>query len=191
MSESKYKSLGDSELVTRCLEGEGEAWAALISRYRRLIYSIPFRFGLGTADANDVFQSVCVKLIEHLNDLKDESKVSSWLITITNRQCIALRSSLSRESSTDDLVAEPASSEQSLEDIQIQTQRSQIVREAVEELPDRCRQLFQMLYLDQHTKSYEEIARILEIPVPSIGPTRARCLDRLRTLLRRRKLSEG
>jgi RNA polymerase sigma factor (sigma-70 family) len=137
-----------------------------------------------------VFQGVCVKLIEHLNDLKDESKVSSWLITITTRQCIALRSSHSRESSTDDLSVEPPSPGQSLEEIQIQTQKSQMVRDAVEELPDRCRRLLQMLYLDQSTKTYEDIAKTLDIPVPSIGPTRARCLDRLRTLLRRKRLYE-
>ena len=81
--DAKYKQYTDTELISMCLQGDSRAWEALILRYRRLIYSIPVRFSFGSADASDVFQSVCLKLIEHLHELKDETKLSAWLITTT------------------------------------------------------------------------------------------------------------
>jgi RNA polymerase sigma factor (sigma-70 family) len=183
---AKYKTLTDSELVSLCLKGESQAWEALILRYRRLIYSIPVRFSFTSADASDVFQAVCLKLIEHLHDLKDESKVSSWLITTTTRQCIHLKSLRYRETGADEDLEEPPDPGENLEEVRIQTEQQQTVRDAVERLPERCRDLVEMLYFDQRSLSYEEISRNMGIPVASIGPTRARCLDKLRAILRRR-----
>jgi RNA polymerase sigma factor (sigma-70 family) len=186
VSASKYKSLGDPELVGLCLGGDSQAWEALIVRYRRLIYSIPVKFNFTSADSADVFQAVCLKLIEHLHELKDETKVSAWLITTTTRQCIHLRSQRMRESSTDDDFEEPAADSVNVEEIQIQSQEQQSVRDAVEKLPDRCRHLLELLYFSTKNPSYEEISETMKMPVASIGPTRARCLEKLRTVLRRR-----
>lgn len=186
MSAATYKGFTDSELVALCLKGDSQAWEALIVRYRRLIYSIPVRFSFSSADASDVFQAVCLKLIEHLHDLKDESKVSAWLITTTTRQCIHLKSLRYRETGTDDEMEEPPDPAETVEVVQIQTEQQNRVREAVDQLPGRCRELVEMLYFDPRALSYEEISQSMGIPVSSIGPTRARCLDKLRTLLRRR-----
>ncbi len=186
MSASKYKSLGDPEIVALCLSGDSKAWETLILRYRRLIFSIPVKFSFSTADASDVFQAVCLKLIEHLHELKDETKVSAWLITTTTRQCIHVRAQRIRESSSDEDFEEPAASGVNVEDIQIQTQEQQNIREAVEKLPDRCRRLLELLYFETTSPSYEEIGKRMSMPVASIGPTRARCLEKLRTVFRRR-----
>ena len=191
MSDSKYKSFGDPELVTLCLGGDARAWETLIQRYRRLIFSIPVKFNFGTADASDVFQAVCLKLIEHLHELKDETKVSAWLITTTTRQCIHVRSLRMRESSGDEDFQEPAASGVNVEDVQIQTQEQQAIREAVEELPDRCRKLLELLYFDMTNPSYEAISETMNMPVASIGPTRARCLEKLRTVLRRKGIRQS
>jgi RNA polymerase sigma factor (sigma-70 family) len=182
----KYKTLSDQELVSLCLKGDGNAWEALILRYRRLIYSIPVRFSFSSADASDVFQAVCLKLIEHLHELKDETKVSAWLVTTTTRQCIYVRSLRARESAPDEEMEEPVDPGENLEHIRIQTEKDQTLREAVEELPKRCRSLLEMLYFDSRSPSYEEISKTLEMPVASIGPTRARCLEKLRAILRRK-----
>jgi RNA polymerase sigma factor (sigma-70 family) len=187
VSASKYKSLGDPELVGLCLGGDSQAWEALIVRYRRLIYSIPVKFNFTAADASDVFQGVCLKLIEHLHELKDDTKVSAWLITTTTRQCIHLRSQRMRETtSADDEFDEPAAEGVNVEEVQIQTQEQQNVRDAVDQLPERCRNLLELLYFSTKNPTYEEIAAAMKMPVPSIGPTRARCLEKLRTVLRRR-----
>lgn len=186
MSGENYKVLGDPELVGLCLKGDSKAWEALILRYRRLIYSIPVKFNFTSADASDVFQSVCLKLIEHLHDLKDESKVSAWLITTTTRQCIHVRSQRMRESSHDEDFEEPADVTVNVEDIQIRTQEQQNIRSAVDKLPDRCRRLLELLYFERTNPTYEQIGKMMSMPVASIGPTRARCLEKLRTVFRQR-----
>jgi RNA polymerase sigma factor (sigma-70 family) len=185
--DAKYKQYTDTELVSMCLQGDPTAWEALILRYRRLIYSIPVRFGFGSADASDVFQSVCLKLIEHLHELKDETKVSAWLITTTTRQCLYVRSQKFRETGgNEDELEEPEDPSENVEIIRVQVEEQQTVRDSVDQLPDRCRQLIELLYFDNRSPSYEDVGRMLAMPVASIGPTRARCLDKLRTLLRRR-----
>ncbi len=186
MKPDAYKKLTDPELVEWCLKGESVAWETLIARYRRLIFSIPNKFGFAPSDCNDVFQTVCVKLIEHLQDLKDESKVSSWLITTTTRHCIHFRAMKHRDVSDEEgMEATPDPAETS-EEIGIRSDREQRVREAIGEMADRCRRLLELLYLDPSGPPYVEISQRLKMPVPSIGPTRARCLDKLRTTLRRR-----
>lgn len=184
---SKYKTLADPELVAMCLKGDAQAWEALILRYRRLIFSIPVRFGFASADAADVFQQVCLKLLEHLHEVKDETKVSAWLTTTTTRQCIHLKSQKHRETGgSDEDFEEPPDPSENLEELQILTEQQQSLREAVDQLPARCRMLIEMLYFDTRSLTYEEISVALQMPVPSIGPTRARCLDKLKTILRRR-----
>jgi RNA polymerase sigma factor (sigma-70 family) len=190
VSSAKYKALGDPELVALCLGGDAQAWETLIVRYRRLIFSIPVKFNFTTADSSDVFQAVCLKLIEHLHELKDESKVSAWLITTTTRQCIHVRSQRMRETPNSEEFEEPPASDVNVEDIQIQTQEQQTIRDAVEKLPDRCRQLLDLLYFDAKNPSYEEIGQSMKMPVASIGPTRARCLEKLRTVLRRKGITQ-
>jgi RNA polymerase sigma factor (sigma-70 family) len=165
------------------------AWEALISRYRRLVYSVPVRFGFNASDAADVFQGVCVKLLEHLHQVKDDTKISAWLITTTTRQCIHLKALRSRESGTDEDFVEPADPTDNLEELHIVTEREQSIRDAVDELQPRCRSLIQMLYFDPRSLSYDEISQAIGMPVASVGPTRARCLDKLKTILRRRNIN--
>jgi len=185
VSAAKYKNLVDPELIAHCLKGDSLAWETLILRYRRLIFSIPVRFNFSAADCSDVFQAVCLRLIEHLGELKDSTKVSSWLITTTTRQCIHVRAQKHRESIADIEFDEPEDPGHSVETIRIQSQEQQSVREAVTQLSERCRHLLDLLYFDTKNPSYEAIAQTMKMPVASIGPTRARCLEKLRTVLRR------
>ena len=187
MSACKYKSYDDPELISLCLKGDGLAWEALIVRYRRLIYSVPVRFAFEPADAADIFQQVCLKLLEHLHEIKDDRKISGWLITTTTRQCLHVKALKQRETtSDDDTMEEQPDPGDNLEDLKILTEREQSIREAVDELATRCRSLIGMLYFDTRSPSYEEISQQIEIPVASIGHTRARCLEKLKVILRRR-----
>ena len=77
---------GDRELLSACLQGDAKAWEALIARYQRLIYSIPINMRLSPNDAADVFQSVCLKLLENLSTLRNQDKLSSWLTITTRRE---------------------------------------------------------------------------------------------------------
>jgi RNA polymerase sigma factor (sigma-70 family) len=153
---------------------------------RLLDSTIPVRFGFPQADASDVFQQVCLKLIEHLHEVKDETKISAWLITTTTRQCIHLKHQKSRETAPDEDFVEPPDPAEGLEELRILTEQQQTVRDAVEQLAPRCRALIEALYFDPRSLSYEEISRTMDMPVASIGPTRARCLEKMKTILRRR-----
>ncbi len=181
----------DRELIAACLGGDQSAWEALITRYQRLIYSIPIKARLSADDAADVFQSVCLKLYEKLSTLRDYERVSSWLITTTNREVWRVAARNRRDSaqaaSVDedekDALAEIAAAGPLADEQRIELERQQAVRLALEALPERCRNLLIMLFYYKDELSYAEIARRMKMPVPSVGPTRARCLEKLKRLL--------
>ncbi|HEX4997276.1 MAG TPA: sigma-70 family RNA polymerase sigma factor [Terriglobia bacterium] len=184
----EYKDFGDPELIGRCLQGDGAAWEALILRYRRLIYSVPSGFRFAPDDSADVFQSVCLTLIEHLHELKDETRLASWLITTATRQCLRLRSRRYREPHFEEgtEAEERPAGDASVEEVRLLAERSHAIREGVRRLPDRCRTLIELLFFSTRDYSYEDIGKTLQMPVASIGPTRARCLAKLQALLRPR-----
>jgi RNA polymerase sigma factor (sigma-70 family) len=181
---------GDRELIVACLDGDSTAWETLITRYQRLIYSIPMKARLSSDDAADIFQSVCLKLYEKLSTLRDHERVSSWLITTTTREVWRVAARLRRDvptASSDEESADAISQIPStgpLADEQRQAlEQQQIVRQSVEALPERCRNLVTMLFYEKDELSYADIARRMNMPVPSVGPTRARCLEKLKKLL--------
>lgn len=184
------KERADSELIAACLEGSHEAWEALIKRYQRLIYSIPLKARLSADDAADIFQSVCLKLYEKLDTLRDHQKISSWLITTTSRECWRASARRRRESPASSNAEEEFETRKEMtatglladEESEL-IERQQIVREAVEALPDRCRELITMLFYEKDELSYADIAARMGMPVPSVGPTRARCLEKLKKSL--------
>lgn len=179
----------DRTLVAACLEGDHSAWEALITRYQRLIYSIPIKARLSQDDAADIFQSVCLKLYEKLATIRDSERISSWLITTTSRECWRLSARNRRESvpaggDDDDSFLKEIPAKGPLADEQRETfDQQHQVRRAVEALPDRCRELITMLFYQKDELSYVDIAGRMRMPVPSVGPTRARCLEKLRKLL--------
>jgi RNA polymerase sigma factor (sigma-70 family) len=188
---NQFVEAADSELVNACLQGEATAWEALIVRYQRLIYSIPLKARLSHDDAADIFQSVCLKLYEKLASLRDHEKLSSWIITTTTRESWRLSSRQRKEQSkneteseeADEKLQQLASDSPLIEEQRIQLEQQQTVRQAVDALPERCKDLVTLLFYRQDEVSYTEISRQMDMPVASIGPTRARCLEKLRKLL--------
>jgi RNA polymerase sigma factor (sigma-70 family) len=181
----------DSELVDHCLKGDATAWEALILRYRRFIYSFPARFGFKMFDSADIFQAVCVSLLEHLHELKDEGKITAWLSTTATRQCMKVFTEKQKELPTpDEDFEEPLDPSLNLEEIRLLNETQQDLRDCVDRLPPKCRSLITMLYFDEYCPSYQEISDSLGIPVPGIGPNRARCLEKLKKILRERGIKE-
>lgn len=181
----------DRLLIAACLAGDHAAWETLISRYQRLIYSIPVKSGLTPDDAADIFQSVCLKLYEKLATLRDHEKISSWLITTTTRECWRLsarnrrdaQSSASGDDDDSDPLGDIPAAGPLADEQREMLERQHAVRQAVESLTERCRELLTMLFYQTEESSYADIARRMEMPAPSIGPTRARCLEKLKKLL--------
>ncbi len=181
----------DRTLVDGCLAGDSGAWESLILRYQGLIYSIPLRAGFSPVDAADIFQSVCVTLLRKLPSLRDRARVSSWLMTTTRRECWRVVEKRRREPQPSiygeeydrDILNNLESSEPLAEQQRMSLERQQAVREAVAALNERCRLLITLLFFGKEELSYAEIARRAGIPQNSLGPNRARCLQRLRRAL--------
>jgi len=188
---SDFAGREDRDLIAACLSGEREAWEALIHRYQRLIYSIPLKARLSPDDAADIFQSVCLKLFEKLATLREHDKISSWLITTTSRECWRVAAHSRRESQTPssddgselDFLSQIPSAGLRADEQHELLERQQMLRDAIKTLSERCRQLLTMLFYEREEFSYFDIARRMAMPVPSVGPTRARCLEKLKRIL--------
>lgn len=172
----------DRNLVDACLGGNERAWDALVERYGRLVYSIPRRLGLGDNDSDDIFQVVFGIVLRRLETLRDVDRLSAWLIRTTYREAYRLlrRRSARQTIELPDTTADDAAPT----DEQVATwERQALVRAALHKLDPKCRELLQALYFHQASPSYEEIAASLDMKIGSIGPTRARCLQKLEKLL--------
>lgn len=182
----------DAELLARCARGEAVAWEALVHRYQRLVYAIVRRIGLDEHMAADVFQTVFSRLIQHLPRLQDPSRLQAWIVTTTKREALLQRKrglrtvSMSRDDDADDatdwdFADDTPTAEEALSSLQLHNS----VRNAMDRLDPRCRNLLMLLFNDDDDRAmpYEEVARRLGTPIGSIGPTRSRCLDKLRTLV--------
>jgi RNA polymerase sigma factor (sigma-70 family) len=173
--------LSDAALVARCAEGDGPAWRTLVERYRRLIYTIPYRMGLRAADADEIFQITFCELADRIETLRQPERVRAWLVTAARRAALKT-ATRTREGSPEPLLHLPDPTELPSEELE-RLQDQQLVRTALGRLGERCRKLLTRLYYRRGTPgeggSYEEIARELGMPLGSVGPTRIRCLKKL------------
>ena len=183
----------DESLVLACRRGEAEAWSVLVNRYQRLIYTIPRRAGLDEDQAAEVFQRTFAKLLENLDRIRQPESIHAWLVTTARRETLQLiRQQRAEQSfSQADILDNQLKSEaipddnllpnEALEHIEEQ----HLIRLAMTGMDERCRCLLTLLYYRPDPPPYSEIATVLDMPEGSLGPTRARCLEKLRRLLER------
>ncbi len=187
----------DAQLVARCRRGEGQAWRLLVERYQRLVYAVARSAGLDDHAAADVFQTVFSRLVQALPGISEPQRLQAWIVTTAKREAwLQMRrarltvsiSSTADDSSAasafavDDLADESPQAEQLLDELQ----QLHLLRRAMDELDVRCRGLLDMLFTDESERlPYDQISIVLDMPAGSIGPTRARCLAKLRALLNR------
>jgi RNA polymerase sigma factor (sigma-70 family) len=185
--------VSDQDLFERCKAGESAAWSTLVRRYQRLMYTIPLRAGLGEAMAADVFQATFARLFENLDRIKDGARVRAWLVTTARRETLALLEQQRRRAEQswnageadldEDPVAQLPDVAPGFEDQLAELQEHDRLRRAVDGLDPRSRQFVELAFLQDVPLSYGELASRLNIAEGSIGPTRARCLEKLRRLL--------
>ncbi len=177
----------DSELIAACRRGEADAWQALVLRYQRLIYTIPLRAGLDEQTAAEVFQQVFVMLFQHLAGIEQPARIRSWLVTTAKRETLRLlrkQAPAFTHVSTDDEETHDVPDDLPLpSEVWQGLEEQHLVRVALQQLEEQCRKLLTMLFYQESPAAYADVAATLGIPTGSIGPTRARCLQKLRTLL--------
>lgn len=184
----------DAQLVAACINREAWAWDALVDRYKRLVYSIALRAGLGQEDAADVFQTVFTVLLENLRNLHEPQGVAAWLITTAKRTSWnVLRKHKREPTDSEGITATVSAAEDWLSNEHWEEDSwadQALVREALERLGGRCKKLLWLLYYERSQPSYQQISRRLKVPLGSIGPTRARCLQKMRRILRAMGMSK-
>jgi RNA polymerase sigma factor (sigma-70 family) len=176
--------MGDDgdHLLARAAHGDQAAWDQLVDRYGRLVWSVARSFGLDEATAGDVSQTVWLRLVEHCAGIRDPDRLPGWLATTTRREALrVLRNS--RRQQPSELTRTAADPTAPLPDeLLLDDELSRTVAVAFRQLPERCRQLLRLLTAVPRL-DYRTISGVIDRPVGSIGPTRARCLERLRHLM--------
>ena len=170
------------DLVARVRDGDQEAWNEIIERYAPLVWSICVRYQLSRPDIDDVGQSVWLLLVENIGKLRDAAALPGWLATTTKHECLRVLRATRRHDHADlppeeqmPLDPDAATIEQEV----IVAERNAALRAAFAELPRACHRLLSLL-IDDPPLPYADISTALGVPIGSIGPTRARCLQRLR-----------
>ncbi len=185
----------DNRLIEACLRSDKHAWSILLNRYNGFIVSIAVRQGLNQPDAEDIYQNVCLKLFQSLEELRDTKRLPAWLARVTVNECNARfrRKTTAKLFSETDAIVENedvavsihAPDAQTPEEEFLNLERSASLAKALTELPEECRMLITKLFTQSSEVSYAEVARELNIPLGSIGPRRARCLARLKAIMTR------
>lgn len=182
-------SWSDTRLIRACLVGNELAWTALIHKYKRLIYSIPIKYGATPEDAADILQLVSLKLFSELSNLRKTESLKSWLISVTAHQSFHWKKrQRPGQVDLDSMKPEQAESKvrssvvlppQVLEEVE----QEEMVREALRRLPARCTEMIRLLFYEDPPLPYAEVARRLGLATGSIGFIRGRCLKRLRKII--------
>ena len=178
----------DQVLLRRCQQGSAGAWQQVLNKYERLVYSIPLRYGLSRDDAADIAQNTFTILIESLDTLSEDSRLGAWLATVARRHTWRLLERKRREIPSEvldraDLVARAVLLGRSVADSIEHWELTELLETGLSQIGEPCRELLLALYFQPETSSYAEVAARLDMPIGSIGPTRARCLKRLRQVL--------
>jgi RNA polymerase sigma factor (sigma-70 family) len=173
-------------LVRGCRAGQDEAWTVLVNRYRRLVYGVAVRAGLDEDLAGEAFQRVFALLVEQLDRIEQPERIRAWLVTTASREARRMRQRQLREPPLPNLLGigtEPTDPEPLPDAVLLELEQRQVIRDAFAKLDPRCRELLTLLFLRPGAPAYAELAADLGIPEGSIGPTRARCIEKLRKQL--------
>jgi RNA polymerase sigma factor (sigma-70 family) len=179
----------DADKVAECLHdaagGDTRAWEALVDQFGALVWSVARAHRLSAADAADVSQTTWLRLVEHFGAIKQPERLGAWLATTARRECLAVIQKRSRQVPVEDPseLAHASLDEPPADGPLLHAEERSVLAVAFGRLAERCQRLLRLLMSDP-PPDYEEVAAALAMPVGSIGPTRARCLERLKREVR-------
>lgn len=173
-------------LLRRCQRGDERAWAELVKSFATLVYSTARQAGLQSNDAEDVFQHTFLALYRNLDRIEDARRLVKWIAVTASREAIRISKQKARFDDTtaanallDEVIRDD---ERSAEELLVASSQSQLAIDGLEQLQESCKNLLQALF-EENPRPYDEIAAELGISIGSIGPTRARCIEKLRRIL--------
>jgi RNA polymerase sigma factor (sigma-70 family) len=170
-------TLGNAELVELAAQGDNRAWAEIVLRYRGLVTAVVRTFRLQDADARDAEQRTWLRLVEHLRSLRDPNRLGGWLSTTASRECLRiLREAQGVVAVEMDAVPDP---ESGVEERVVDADTAARLWRIVAALPPRGRTIMNALFAEE-PRPYAEVAQSTGIPIGSLGPSRARLIDRVR-----------
>jgi RNA polymerase sigma factor (sigma-70 family) len=172
--------------VRAAAAGDAQAWEHLVDRYSSLVWSITRAYRLSAEDSADVFQLTWLRLMENLERIRDPRGLPAWLATTCRRACLAvLRRSQSSVTVDNERMEWLLGGEHPADEPVLAAEQFAALWEAFHRLSQWCQRILRALVLDpEHgPPSYRLVAAELQVPVGSLGPTRARCLSQLRKLL--------
>jgi len=182
----------DAELIKQCQRGDESAWNELVERYQRLIFTIPRRAGLSEDQAADILQEVFLTLFEKLDDIEQPEKIRSWIVTtakfktwgvVRGEKGFFSAYSPGTEEAMEAEMANLPDASPLADAVLIELEEQHLIRMALNELETRCRKILSMIYLQDATATYAEVAREIGVGETSISPLRARCLKKLAKVL--------
>jgi RNA polymerase sigma factor (sigma-70 family) len=170
---------GPAVLLEAAAAGDQAAWDAIVDRFSGLVWATARAHRLSRDDAADVAQTTWLRLVEHLDAIREPDRLGAWLATTARRESLRVlrRGSRERPTGEADLFEEP--SDEAIDRLLLDRERDGALWRAFAALTDRCKSLLRLLMADEEP-TYEEIGAALGMPIGAIGPTRMRCLDRLR-----------
>jgi RNA polymerase sigma factor (sigma-70 family) len=174
-------SAAPRDLVRRAAAGDEGGWNELVERYTGLVFAITRAHRLEPAEAADVNQIVWLRLVENLSRLRDPDRVGAWIAAVARHECLRVYRRAGRERPSEISQNVDAGWDDEPDAALLAEERDAALWRALGELPPRCRSLLRVLLVEPRP-SYEEVAAALDMPIGSIGPTRQRCLERLRRL---------
>ena len=167
----------DAQLVSRCRDGDAEAWNEFVERFSRYVYAISIRgFRLAQPDAEDVFQEVFARAFERLSELRSDDAVRPWLAQLTRRLCIDRLRLIARDTPT-----EAELDEREVDDVLATLDDAMTVRAALDKVGDPCREILDRFFC--RDESYHTIGDMLAIPAGTIASRISRCLEKVRAEL--------
>jgi RNA polymerase sigma factor (sigma-70 family) len=167
-------------LVRAAAAGDQAAWNELIERFQGLVWATARSFRLSRADAADVAQTTWLRLVENLDRVREPERLGAWLATTARRESLRHLRLHGREQLSDEADVFEAPSEDPLEVALLTEERDAALWQAFAQLSERCQTLLRLL-VSEDEPSYETIGAALGMPIGAIGPTRMRCLDKLRS----------
>jgi RNA polymerase sigma factor (sigma-70 family) len=178
-TQANHPDADSGALLRAAASGDERSWNVLVDRYSGLVWAIARNHRLSSADCDEVFSTTWLRLVEHAARLQDPGKVGGWLATTARHESLRLLRRGGRQIPMGDDMPEPPRHAPAPDEDLLRSERDRSLWSAFARLPERDQALLRLLTADP-APSYAEIGAALDMPIGSIGPTRARCLQRLR-----------